>query len=82
MHTAGPYSGILAYLVKVVALTTPTHVANIANEWLPIQTYGDAYFAISLIRKCQSKFHNVKLLDTVHSACGYKKFGLNTFPDA
>ena len=35
MHTVGPYSGILAYLVKIVTLTTPTHVANIANEWLP-----------------------------------------------
>ena len=63
MHTVGPNSGILAYLVKVITLTMPTHVANIANEWLPIQTYGDAYFAISL------KFHNVKLLDIVHSAC-------------
>ena len=39
------------------------------HEWLPIQTYGNVYFAISLIRKCQSKFHNVKLLDMVHSAC-------------
>ena len=57
--TVGPYSGILAYLVKVVTLTTPTHVANIANEWLPIQTYGDAYFAIFLIKKCQSKFHEI-----------------------
>ena len=62
MHTVGPYSGIIAYLVKVVTLTTPTHVANIANEWLSIHTYyGDAYFAISLIRKCQSKFHHVKI---------------------
>ena len=26
-------------LVKVVTLTTPTHVANLANEWLLIQTY-------------------------------------------
>ena len=25
----------LACLAKVVTLTTPTHVANIANEWLP-----------------------------------------------
>ena len=62
----GPLQWNLAYLVKIVTLTTPTHVANIVNEWLPIQTYGDAYFAISLIRKCQSKFHNVKLLDTVY----------------
>ena len=34
-EAVGPYSGILAYLVKVVTLTTPTHVANIVNEWLP-----------------------------------------------
>ena len=44
-----PYSAILACLVKVVTLTTPTHVATIANEWLPIQTYREyiIYGAIS-----------------------------------
>ena len=35
IHPVGSYSAILACLVKVVTLATPTHVANIANEWLP-----------------------------------------------
>ena len=30
-----PYSAMLAYLVKVITLTTPTYVSNIANEGLP-----------------------------------------------
>ena len=66
------FNNFLKYSVKVVNVPRTRKKifwANIANEWLPIQTYGDAYFAISLIRECQSKFHNVKLLDTVHSAC-------------
>ena len=48
-----PCSAILAYLVKVVTLTTPTYVANIASEWLPCT---DAYGVISLIKARIKKF--------------------------
>ena len=52
----GAYSAILAYLVKVVTLTTPTHVANIANEWLPIQRYGR--YTCCIIYKLKVKIKN------------------------
>ena len=52
----GPYSAMLAYLVKVVTLPTPTHVANIANEWLPIQRYGR--YTCCIIYKLKVKIKN------------------------
>ena len=43
---------------------------NIANEWLPIQTYGGR--AVTLILRCESKFPAVKSLVLTHSACPCK----------
>ena len=34
-----PYNEILACLVEVVTLTTPTHLANVANAWFPHRYY-------------------------------------------
>ena len=77
-YTVEPCSAILAYMVKVVTLTAPTHVANNTNEWLPIQTCWNTYGAISLI---QSKFlkYIYKTPNFTHSVCTYKKFCLKCF---
>ena len=65
MHIVGPYSAMLAYLVKVVTLTTPTHVANIANEGLPCTKQNWPY----LRNKSENQNSPGSLIDVVHSAC-------------
>ena len=50
-------------------------VENIANAWLPIQTYmGILQRAVTLILMCELKFHPVKPVTLTHSACPYKNY--------
>ena len=49
-----------------------SHIAwaeNIANVWLPIQTYGKT--SKCLIQRCESTIPTIKLLVLIHSACPY-----------
>ena len=73
VHTVGPCSAILAYLVKVVTSPTPIHVANIANEWLPCTNILVPY--IDTESENQNSGFNIFLVST-HSACPYKNCGL------
>ena len=61
-----------AYLVKVVTLTTPTHVANLANEWLTCTNIWRCIWCHTLKMKIS---FNIFLVST-HSVCPYKNCGL------
>ena len=61
--------------VNVRAWPRPSRSAwaeNIANAWLPIQTYGVTSKGRNLILRRKSKFPGIKSLVSTHSACPCK----------
>ena len=70
----GRQRNMYAYMKGIPRFSRSAWAENIANAWLPIQTWEKLQRAVTSFLRCESKFFQVKSLVSTHSVCPCKNY--------